>query len=125
MVETIKINVGGTIFETTKATLMRKIANNRQHLLEEIFTSGRYYPASTCSDRSFLKPDDMVYIDRDPVYFRYILNYLRDFPTFRSQDYPIFSYLLKFRMGDELNQFLKLEFKYYKIYDNSLPEYPQ
>ncbi|ORX62915.1 hypothetical protein DM01DRAFT_164414 [Hesseltinella vesiculosa] len=61
----IKLNVGGDTFETTLTTLQREPLS----LLAMMF-SGRY----------LLEPDQdgAYFIDRDPMHFRLVLNYLRD-----------------------------------------------
>jgi len=63
----IRINVGGERFSTSTATLTR-CAHEKEHLLQVMF-SGQYD----------LPKDDKgcVFIDRDPKYFRHILNWLR------------------------------------------------
>eukprot|EP01125_Pyxidicula_operculata_P020603 TRINITY_DN7648_c0_g1_i1.p1 TRINITY_DN7648_c0_g1~~TRINITY_DN7648_c0_g1_i1.p1 ORF type:complete len:541 (-),score=75.33 TRINITY_DN7648_c0_g1_i1:69-1691(-) len=61
----IKLNVGGTKFQTTRTTL----TNMPDTMLASMF-SGRY---------KLSKEDDgCVFIDRDGTHFRYILNYLRN-----------------------------------------------
>lgn len=61
----IKINVGGTVFTTRKSTLMR--------------VDGTYLSAiASGSFEDERDVDGNVYIDRDPKYFQYILNWLRD-----------------------------------------------
>lgn len=63
--QNIKLNVGGTIFEVAKSTLMKE----KDSMLSIMF-SGRF---------PLVKGEDQAYfIDRDPTYFRFILNYLRD-----------------------------------------------
>ncbi len=56
----VKLNVGGTFFQTTRATLQLLLANCKDPL------------PSTSSE------DESLFIDRDPTHFRYILNYVRD-----------------------------------------------
>ena len=59
----IKLNVGGTVFETCEETLKRADGTMLKSLCEE-------------------KWDDLkggeAFIDRDPTFFRIILNFLRD-----------------------------------------------
>ena len=70
----IKFNVGGQIFSTLKSTLIKKIKKPG---------SFDYYPANLLSDivtnkvNLRLDEQDAVFIDRDPKYFVYILNYIR------------------------------------------------
>ena len=62
----IKLNVGGTIFQTSKTTLMN---TDKGSLLEAIANL----------DDEGLKDDEGCFVlDRDPSHFRLILNYLRD-----------------------------------------------
>ncbi len=70
--EKIRLNVGGTFFLTTYATLSN-LHNN----------SSLTYFHGILSDRFKKEHDkqlseDYYFIDRDPTHFRYILNYLRD-----------------------------------------------
>eukprot|EP01126_Amoeba_proteus_P035474 TRINITY_DN3580_c0_g1_i5.p1 TRINITY_DN3580_c0_g1~~TRINITY_DN3580_c0_g1_i5.p1 ORF type:complete len:243 (+),score=49.46 TRINITY_DN3580_c0_g1_i5:756-1484(+) len=58
-VTTVTLNVGGTIFETTRATLSGKEISDKESVL-----------AKLNDQKSF-------FFDRDPTHFRYILNYLR------------------------------------------------
>jgi hypothetical protein len=114
----IKLNVGGTIFETRKSTLTIKLFYYKMHLLEEIFTTGKYYPVETCTDLSFIGPDGTVFIDRDPTYFRPILNYLRDrmsTPSFVSLE-PFHDFLEGSRKEYEpMMTKLHKEFVYFKL----------
>ncbi|KAI8380393.1 hypothetical protein BD560DRAFT_432238 [Blakeslea trispora] len=63
--EKIKLNIGGTIFETSLSTLRR----DTNSLLAIMF-SGRH--------TVFAETDGSYFIDRDPSHFRLVLNYLRD-----------------------------------------------
>lgn len=71
----ISIDVGGTIFKTKKSTLTKRLRipshfkkNDKEfyqpHLLEEIVNNWNGV--------------DPIFIDRDPKYFSYILNFLRN-----------------------------------------------
>eukprot|EP01124_Arcella_intermedia_P026483 TRINITY_DN4987_c0_g1_i2.p1 TRINITY_DN4987_c0_g1~~TRINITY_DN4987_c0_g1_i2.p1 ORF type:complete len:265 (+),score=47.16 TRINITY_DN4987_c0_g1_i2:42-797(+) len=62
MSDIVELNVGGKIFATTTQTLMR----DNSQLANLIHTSQR-------RDK-----ENRIFIDRDPTYFRWILNYLRD-----------------------------------------------
>lgn len=62
--ERVKLNVGGTIYETTLSTLRKE-----ESFLSALF-SGRYEVARDEKDGS-------VFIDRDGQIFKHILNYLR------------------------------------------------
>jgi len=57
--------VGGTVFQTTRATLCK----DSESMLAVMF-SGRF---NLHEDK-----DGSLFIDRDGTHFRYILNYLRD-----------------------------------------------
>lgn len=72
MDSTLKLNVGGTIFETRRSTLV----------------SGSQFFEALLSDRwkgTACVTDEPLFLDRDPVGFGHVLNYLRDanypFPT--------------------------------------------
>ena len=68
----VKLNVGGNIFYTLKSTLTKKIQKETcdefygTHLLEDMFEESE-------RNRTQIK-----FIDRDPTYFNYILDYLRN-----------------------------------------------
>lgn len=62
--DTIELDVGGTRFKTSRATLVRC----RGSFLESMF-SGRH-KIDACADGSY-------FIDRDPTHFRIVLNFLR------------------------------------------------
>ena len=63
--EIITLNVGGTKYQTTKATLL----SIKQGVLYKMFQG-------TFNDKPL--EDGAYFIDRDATYFRYILNFLRD-----------------------------------------------
>lgn len=62
----VTLNVGGTMFTTTRSTLM----NEPNSMLSRMFS-----PADSWSN--ITDPNGAVLIDRSPVYFEPILNYLR------------------------------------------------
>ncbi|CAO4367724.1 unnamed protein product [Caenorhabditis nigoni] len=64
MTEIVKLNVGGTIFQTTKSTL----------------TKLNGYFKTMLETRKPIAKDESgaIFIDRDPTYFRLILNFMRD-----------------------------------------------
>jgi N-acetylneuraminic acid mutarotase/ElaB/YqjD/DUF883 family membrane-anchored ribosome-binding protein len=61
----VRVNVGGTIFDTSLSTLTK----DKHSMLSAMF-SGRY--------GIIPEKDGSYFIDRDGTHFRYILNYLRD-----------------------------------------------
>jgi tellurite resistance protein len=63
--EIVTLNVGGTLFTTTKTTLMKGI---KPTMLSVMF-GGNYTPG--------LMKDGNIFIDREPEAFAYILRYLR------------------------------------------------
>jgi hypothetical protein len=62
--DVVDLNVGGTLYSTTRATLLRY-----DSMLARMF-SGRHEIKR--------RPDGRIFIDRDGEVFRHILNYLRD-----------------------------------------------
>lgn len=63
--EQVKLDIGGTIFHTTRSTLLKEPGS----MLEAMFSG--IFPLHPDADGSF-------FIDRDPKHFPFILNYLRD-----------------------------------------------
>jgi hypothetical protein len=61
--DVIKINVGGTIFQTSSATLLNK-SNHTHDFLNNLVAKA-------------LAQDYPIFLDRDPEYFKVCLNYLR------------------------------------------------
>lgn len=70
----IKFNVGGSVFSTYKSTIIKRIKRAN---------SFEYYPPSLLNEilsgnlNVNLDQDNAVFIDRNPKYFQYILQYLR------------------------------------------------
>lgn len=62
---TVDLNVGGTVFETSRSTLVQQKGSYIEALL-----SGRYHVSRDRYGR--------IFINRDPEYFRTILNFLRN-----------------------------------------------
>ena len=99
---TIKLNIGGHYFTTTRETLT-KDPNSRL--------------ASMLSGTLDLKPaeDGAFFFDRDGTHFRFILNYLRDGTHFRL----ILNYLrtmeLSFPEGETAFRELQAEAQFYQI----------
>jgi|TARA_B100000780_G_scaffold261487_1_gene213952 hypothetical protein len=70
----VTLNIGGTLFSTTKATLIENSQHNYFHgLLNESINSTKDLQGN-------------YFIDRDPTHFRYILNQLRDNVVSLPQD---------------------------------------
>ena len=70
--EIVKINVGGSIFYTLRSTLTGKIKKeNGDEYYETHLLHG-------LCDESEENNGQIPFIDRDPTYFNYILDYLRD-----------------------------------------------
>ena len=95
----IQLNVGGQIFTSTRKTLTRKLGSGT-HLLGNIFNTADYV----------YREDSLVFIDRDPEYFKYVLNYLRN-PS---------GYLAKYCSNyyvptDDREKALYEEFEYYNL----------
>lgn len=63
----IQLNIGGTVFLTTKTTLQN---GDTPHFLGRLITHSRN--------------QKMIFVDRDPTHFRHVLNYLRT-QTFPSE----------------------------------------
>ncbi|PIC49225.1 hypothetical protein B9Z55_007899 [Caenorhabditis nigoni] len=64
MTTTVKLNVGGTIFQTTQTTLTK---------FDGFFRTMFETPIPVPRDAS-----ETIFIDRDPTHFRLILNFMRD-----------------------------------------------
>ena len=88
----VKFNIGGIIFSTYKTTINKKICKPHTNeyyapnLLEELING-----------RVDVKLDDnkAIFIDRNPKYFHFILNYLRTVNTNEKFEYPANYDLLK------------------------------
>ncbi|PIC49215.1 hypothetical protein B9Z55_007893 [Caenorhabditis nigoni] len=64
MTDTVKLNVGGTIFQTTKSTLTK---------FDGFFRTMFETPVPITKDES-----EAIFVDRDPTHSRLILNFMRD-----------------------------------------------
>lgn len=72
-----KINVGGTIFATKKSTLGTYHRIKKPNLLESLVTG----ITETHHD-----DNNAIFIDRNPRYFEYVLDYLRELDNFVLPD---------------------------------------
>ena len=93
----IKINVGGTYFSTLKATLEKKIKKNKDeyyepHLLQSI-VSGMV--------KIIYDETKAIFLDRNPKYFGYILDYLRNADSSNPFSIPSLSFEGKKEFLDE------------------------
>ncbi len=109
----IRINVGGKVFETSMDTLLRRIHRcNHEYQYENDVITGGYYRIPDADRRpnkehklfKFIlsskdRPFDSIFIDRNPMYFEFILDYLRTSEM-------------------RLSAFLKSEYIYIKIDDD-------
>lgn len=83
--EIVSFNVGGTLFSTLKSTIIKKIKNSatgeayKPHVLEGLVSG-------------FLEPkhdeNKAIFLDRNPKYFEYILDYLRMANTEKEFELP-------------------------------------
>jgi len=100
----IRLNVGGKIFETELDTLK----NVRFGLLFDVAREENW------------KQRRDIFFDRDPTYFRYILNFLREnkdnlmYGTGNSHEY--ISLFLDETIAQESRSALIKEFKYFGLY---------
>ena len=112
----VQINVGGTVFKTRANTLLTKVSRNRQHLLERLYeTNVALYE----TNQGFT-----LFIDREPSYFRYILNFLRNLKFNLELEQSMDDDVIEAKVGqflqpiasEELKLALYDEFKYFEIY---------
>lgn len=109
--EVVSINVGGRIFSTFKSTLNLKIKKPQ--------TNNEYYDPHLLqmliSGLCFVKLDDKnaIFIDRDPYYFDYILNYLRSI----NNNNTTTTNIIKFNLPDNLKilYYLRQEAEFYRL----------
>lgn len=96
--EIIKLNVGGTIFQTTRNTITKRINGvKRRHLLEEFVTG---------QEKTILDSNNVIFIDRNPEHFNDILDYLRLANT---------EYEFKLPSDKMKLDYLEREAEYYKL----------
>jgi hypothetical protein len=96
----IRLNVGGKIFETKLDTL----ENVRFGLLFDV------------AQMNWTQRGD-IFIDRDPTYFRYILNFLREKKIRRKEDlHHSISLFLDETIAQESRSALIKEFEYFGLY---------
>lgn len=101
-----KINVGGTIFATKKSTLGTYHRIKKPNLLESLVTG----ITETQHD-----DNKTIFIDRNPRYFEYVLDYLRELDNFVLPDKEsdlkcnlIFTYLFNYKLKFKYNFMLKV-----------------
>ena len=82
----INLNVGGTIFTTTTATLLETNCNNQPN-----YFHGLLHQQTT----KLLDTQGNYFIDRDPTYFQYMLNTLRDGSVILPQERHVLEVMLK------------------------------
>jgi len=96
--EIVKFNVGGTLFSTSRSTITKRINNiSRLNLLEELITN---------KVKPTLDENNIIFIDRNPKYFHYILDYLRI--TDSDYDYHLST-------NKQINEYLEHESLFYKL----------
>lgn len=70
----IKLNIGGQIFSTYKSTLTKKIPKQNS---EELYAANLLEELLNGTQETRLDENGAIFIDRNPRYFEYILDYLR------------------------------------------------
>lgn len=103
--DVIKVNVGGQVFTTTRHTLTRSIplhgqyftTNSHSHLLQEIFILSDY------------DPKNLVFIDRNPRYFAYVLDFLR------TSELDADAFVFSITDDKKLRKLIIKEFEFFKI----------
>jgi hypothetical protein len=82
--EIINLNVGGKFFSTYKSILNQKLENGLTNEVEENYFNKIFKTESLKK----LDENKRIFIDRDPTYFRFILNYLRNFGDVEKCIFP-------------------------------------
>lgn len=67
-VEIVKLNIGGTLYSTLISTLIKSVENSKPSTLEELCTHAL---------KAHFDENNAIFIDRNPQYFSYVLDYLR------------------------------------------------
>ena len=103
----IKLNVGGQVFTTTKYTLTRQIPMSQlslkrathSHLLQVTFENTVY------------DKDNLIFFDRNPKYFSYILDFLR------TTELDVDAFLFSVTEDHFLRHLIIKEFEFFKIFE--------
>lgn len=96
--EIIKLNVGGKIFQTTRKTLTKKCKGTKRPNLFEEYLAKKTIP--------LLDENNIIFVDRNPQYFSYILDYLRMVDT---------NFDFKLPNDRSILDYLEREAEYYKL----------
>lgn len=107
--DVIKVNVGGQVFTTTRHTLTRSIplhdqyftTKSHSHLLQEIFILSDY------------DPKNLVFIDRNPRYFEYVLDFLR------TSELDVDAFVFSITDDKKQRKLIIKEFEFFKIITSS------
>jgi hypothetical protein len=84
--QSVRLNVGGTIFETKIETLNQ---------------SDNYFTRNILNKTNFQHDAKPFFIDRDPELFKYVLDYLRGQSIFLNDDSPLSSTFMQKQLCDE------------------------
>lgn len=142
--EIIGINVGGKLFTTCKTTLSTTLESDfdsEPHLLQQIIAEYEKIDKETAASESVItiaQTDeqnelkfliyqdsnfwngsiDIIFIDRNPDYFGYVLDYLRSSELSRASFSDIFL-SVHYRPGPIEKHSLLEEFRFFKIFETN------